>query len=102
MSDVELLELRVEHLRQLIAEAGDDARANRFSDLADALERLGRIEEAGRALLIAAERCQQHQQDARAAMLARRAFRLDSSLKDSTLAVWRATSGLEDDAFFAD
>ena len=101
MSDVELLELRIEHLKQLIAESGDDARANRFSDMADALQRLGRIEEAGRALLVAAQRCQEHAQDARAAMLARRAFQLDSSLKEPALTVWRATSGLDDADFFA-
>lgn len=100
MADTELLELRVEHLRQLIAEQGDDERANRFSDLADALERLGRIEEAAKATLIAAERCQQHGQNARAAMLARRAFRLDSSVRDAALTVWRACPGLEDDDFF--
>lgn len=101
MSDVELLELRIEHLRQLIAESGDDDRANRLTDMADALQRLGRIEEAGRATLAGAQRCQAHGQDARAAMFARRAFMLDSSLKVAALAVWRATSGLEDDDFFA-
>ncbi len=101
MADRELLELRVEHLRQLIAEQGDDERANRFYDLAHALEQLGQIEEAARATLIAAERCQQHAQNARASMLAQRAFRLDSSLKEPALAVWRACSGLEDDDFFA-
>lgn len=92
--------MRVEHLRQLIAEQGDDDRANRFYDLADALERLGRIEEAAKATMIAAERCQQHAQNARAAMLAQRAFRLDSSTRDAALTVWRACSGLDDEDFF--
>lgn len=100
MSDRQLLELRVEHLRELISQKGDDERANRYYDLADALERLGKIEEAARATLIAAQRCQQHGQDARAAMLAQRAFRLDMSMKEQALEVWRACSGLEDDAFF--
>lgn len=101
MSDVELLELRIEHLTQLIRESGDDARANRFTDLAHALETLGRIEEAARATLVAARHCQQHEQPARAAMLARRAFHLDSSLKEDALAGWRSTSELDDDGFFA-
>lgn len=100
MADTQLLELRVEHLRELIAEQGDDERANRYYDLADALERLGKIEEAARATMIAAQRCQQHNQNARAAMLAQRAFRLDMSMKEQALAVWRACSGLEDADFF--
>lgn len=100
MADTQLLEMRVEDLRELIAEQGDDERANRYYDLADALERLGRIEEAARATMIAAQRCQQHGQNARAAMLAQRAFRLDMSMKEQALEVWRACSGLEDDDFF--
>lgn len=100
MSDVELLEMRIESLKDLIRESGDDDRANRLTDMADALERLGRIEEAGRATLAGAQRCQDHGQNARAAMFARRAFALDSSLKEPALAVWRATSGLEDEDFF--
>lgn len=100
LTDLEYLELRIEHLKQLIAQQGDDGRANRFCDLADLLVQLGRIEEAGRAMLIAAQRCQENGHHARAGMLARRAFRLDSSHKDAALAVWRATTELDDDAFF--
>lgn len=100
LTDLEYLELRIEHLKQLIAAEGDDGRANRFCDLADLLTQLGLIEEAGRAMLIAAQRCQDNGHLARAGMLARRAFRLDSSHKDAALAVWRATTELDDEAFF--
>lgn len=101
LTDLEYLELRIDHLKQLIAEQGDDGRANRFCDLADLLTQLGRIEEAGRAMLIAAQRCQENGHAARAGMLARRAFRLDSSHKDVALALWRETTELDDDEFFA-
>ncbi len=100
LSDAEYLDLRIERVKQLIAEQGDDGRANRFCDLADLLAQAGRIEEAGRAMLIAAQRCQDNGHAARAGMLARRAFRLDSSQRDAALGIWRVVTELDDEVFF--